>query len=98
MAVDRAIGTELLIRDDVGQEQPTPFSRDVLYRVIAGRYEAQRPTIITSNGADAQLEERLGGAAVSRLYEMSEPVVLKATDYRQEILRARQAQSRESAA
>ena len=96
-AVDRAISAELLILDDVGQEQPTPFSRDVLYRVIAGRYEAQRPTIITSNGADAQPEERLGGAAVSRLYEMSERIVLKATDYRQEILRARQAQSKEAA-
>ncbi len=89
-AVDRAARVELLILDDVGQEQPTEFSRDVLYRVIAGRYEQALPTIITSNGGDTQLKERLGGAAVSRLYEMTEPVVVKATDYRQEILRTRQ--------
>lgn len=88
-AADRAVSAELLVLDDVGQEQPTQFSRDVLFRVISGRYEEQRPTILTSNGADAQLEERLGGAAVSRLYEMTEAVVLTAADYRPEILRAR---------
>lgn len=97
-AVDRAVGAEFLILDDVGQEQPTPFSRDVLYRVITGRYEQARPTIITSNGGDVQLAERLGGAAVSRLFEMCDPVLVKAGDYRQEIMRARQSPAKGKAA
>lgn len=84
-AVDESVSADLLILDDLGQEQSTDFNRDVLYRVLHGRYEASRPLIVTSNGGDAQLKERLGGAAVSRLYEMTRAAVLKATDYRAEL-------------
>jgi DNA replication protein DnaC len=90
-AVDDAICAELLILDDVGQEQSSSFARDVIYRVLNGRYEMQRPLILTSNAGDEQLEERLGGAAVSRLYEMTQPLILKAKDYRQELARSRSA-------
>jgi DNA replication protein DnaC len=82
--LERALNADLLILDDLGQEQVTKFARDIVYRVINGRYEAARPLIITTNAGDSQLRERLGGAAVSRLYEMTRPVLIEADDYRKQ--------------
>jgi DNA replication protein DnaC len=81
--VERAIGAELLILDDFGQEVGTDFARDVVARVIYGRYEAVRPTLITSNLGPQALGKAVGGAVVSRIQEMTEMVSLAATDYRQ---------------
>lgn len=80
--VDDAIREELLVLDDLGQEVGTEFTRDVVARVIFGRYEAARPTIITSNHGPKGLTDIFGGAVVSRLHEMCDSLVLKASDYR----------------
>lgn len=89
--VDEAIRADLLVLDDLGQEQSGDFSRDVIYRTINGRYEANRPLIVTTNAGDEQLERRYGGATVSRLLEMARPVIFseEVTDYRTEIRKAR---------
>ena len=80
--VEDAIGAELLVLDDFGQEAGTEFTRDIVARVIFGRYEAARPTIITTNLGPKALTETFGGAVVSRLHEMTRPLVVSATDYR----------------
>lgn len=82
--VEDAVRAELLLLDDLGQENPTPFAREVLYAVVDGRYQARRPTLATSNLGDVQLRDQLGGALVSRLAEMCEPALLTASDYRAE--------------
>lgn len=92
--VEAATAADLLIMDDIGQEHPSSFGRGVLMRLIDARYQDGRPTLFTSNGGDEQLADRLGGAAVSRLFEMAPPVVLKATDYRRELARGRTGGSR----
>ncbi len=83
-AVERAVSARLLLLDDLGQEQASDFSRDVLFRVVNGRYEAEKPTIITANMGDEQLASQYGAALPSRLYEMTKLVRLTATDYRVE--------------
>ena len=39
----------LLLIDDLGSEQPTEWSVDRIFRIINGRYNANLPTIVTSN-------------------------------------------------
>lgn len=80
--VEQAIGAELLVLDDFGQEVGTEFTRDVVARVVFGRYEADSPTLITSNHGPKALTSIFGGAIVSRLHEMCEVATMTATDYR----------------
>jgi DNA replication protein DnaC len=61
---------DLLVLDDVGAESTTDWVRDRLYLIINRRYENARPTIITTNCDEHELESRLGARIVSRLYEM----------------------------
>lgn len=87
--VDRMVAAELLLLDDLGQESVTAWSRDLVYRVLDGRYQEGRPCVVTSNLGDAQLRDVYGEALVSRLYEMTDPVEINATDYRAELAKAR---------
>jgi len=41
--------TQLLVLDELGTQQPTPWIRDVLYLVINTRYSRRLPTIFTTN-------------------------------------------------
>jgi DNA replication protein DnaC len=80
--VDDAIGAELLVLDDLGQESGSDFTRDIIARVVFGRYDAARPTIFTSNLGTKGMTDALGGAVTSRLHEMTRPVTWIAKDYR----------------
>jgi DNA replication protein DnaC len=85
----RAVRADLLVLDDLGQERPTEFARETVFEVIAARYDAEAPMIVTSNLGDAQLRDAYGEALVSRLYESTELVTVTASDYRAEIARER---------
>jgi DNA replication protein DnaC len=41
--------TQLLVLDELGTQQPTPWIRDVLYLVINTRYTRRLPTLFTTN-------------------------------------------------
>jgi len=41
--------TQLLVLDELGTQQPTPWIRDVLYLVINTRYTRKLPTVFTTN-------------------------------------------------
>lgn len=47
--LDPLMDAELLILDELGSQQPTPWVRDVLYLIINGRYTRRLPTIFTTN-------------------------------------------------
>ena len=49
----------LLVLDDMGKEKATIWSTEQLFRVIDARYNAELPTIVTSNYGSRQLVERL---------------------------------------
>jgi len=74
---------DLLVLDELGSVKPTQFVQDLLYYVINSRYNTVRPTIFTTNatdepGADGQrLVDKIGERLRSRLYEMTEQIVIK---------------------
>ena len=110
--LDPVLNTGLLVLDDLGARQPTPFVHEILYLIVNTRYVNQRPTIFTTNlqleppatktpgpereafsqplafdqsesGSRAHLlSNRLQPLLVSRLFEMTKPVVLTGEDYR----------------
>ena len=59
----------LLVIDEVGATKPTEFELAVLFAVINGRYEEQRPTVILSNLPPMDLERAVGARAWDRLRE-----------------------------
>jgi DNA replication protein DnaC len=59
----------LLVIDEVGATKPTEFELAVLFAVINGRYEEQRPTIVLSNLPVMDLERAVGARAWDRLRE-----------------------------
>jgi DNA replication protein DnaC len=77
----------LLILDDLGTENTTPWAREKLYQLINHRYNEVLPTVITSNLAP----EAIDGRIFSRMCDPAlcqEIIRMNAGDYRQRHLRA----------
>ncbi len=85
------VEADLLVMDELGSQKPTDFVRDMLYHVINTRYNEKRVTIFTTNyldnpsQRDESLESRIGTRLRSRLWEMSDPVMIEGDDYRRSI-------------
>jgi DNA replication protein DnaC len=47
--LDPLVNAELLVLDELGAQQPTPWVRDVLYLMINHRYTRRLPTLFTTN-------------------------------------------------
>lgn len=71
----------MLVLDDLGIESPTPWATEKLYQIINYRYNAQLPTVITTNHKIEDMEQRLR----SRLsdIDIAERIAITAPDYRQ---------------
>ncbi|MGH2562362.1 MAG: ATP-binding protein [Thermomicrobiales bacterium] len=50
---------QLLILDDLGTENTTPWAREKLYQIFNHRYNEQLPTVVTSNQDFKRIEERV---------------------------------------
>lgn len=95
------LDAEVLVLDDLGAGRTSAWARDVMHDVISYRYNRSLPLVMTSNrptgekGPSAEktegltLEDRLGEALMSRLYEMCLVVPVEAKDFRRCILHAR---------
>ncbi len=70
----------LLILDDLGTEQTTPWAREKLYQLFNHRYNEQLPTVITSNQDYKHIDQRI----LSRMLDtrLSQRVFIEADDYR----------------
>lgn len=70
----------VLILDDLGTQSATPWAQEKLYQIFNYRYNAQLPTVITTNQDLAELDPRLR----SRLLhiEFVEQVKILAPDFR----------------
>lgn len=77
---DRVRNIPLLIIDDLGAESPTPWAQEKLYQIFNHRYNAQLPTVVTSNVELERIEPRLR----SRLVDMDlvRKIVIDAPDFR----------------
>jgi len=82
----------LLALDDLGTENPTPWARDRLYRLVNRRYLARMPTIVTTNLGPDRMVERVGDQTLSRLWGASLVIEFRGSDYR---TRAKQATLRQ---
>lgn len=73
-------GAFLLVLDDLGTENTTPWAREKLYQIINHRYNERLPTIITSNQDHSRMDERV----VSRLLDrgLTTDVFIDAEDFR----------------
>lgn len=87
----RAKDAELLILDDLGQEHANEFVRTKLHELLDARYQAARPTIVTSNHSEDEIAGRIGEPALSRIREMCDRHVVTATDYRPAMAERRRA-------
>ena len=72
----------LLVIDDLGKERPSPFTNELFYRVVNGRYKDRLPMIITSNYGVESLSERLDYPVFSRLVDTCKVVEMRGIDYR----------------
>ena len=70
----------LLILDDLGAQSSTPWAQEKLYQILNHRYNAQLPTVITTNHELEDLDPRIR----SRIAELewSSVVHILAPDYR----------------
>lgn len=72
---------DVLVLDDLGVQQDTPWAREKLYRIIANREDRALPTIVTTNQPLETLEPRVESRLYTHLYG-DEVVVIDAPDYR----------------
>ncbi len=70
----------LLVLDDLGAEQSTPWAQETLYQIINYRYIWRLPTVLTSNCEPGRLDPRI----FSRICDISlgQRIILDAVDYR----------------
>jgi DNA replication protein DnaC len=70
----------LLVLDDLGTENATPWAREKLYQIINHRYIEQMPTVITTNVDLRKIDERI----VSRMldHRLTQFIELDAEDFR----------------
>lgn len=75
---------QLLMIDDLGAAKPSEWTEEINFRLINHRYENRLPTIITSNVLPKELTDRVGERVASRLVGMSDRVVIRGGDRRNE--------------
>ncbi len=70
----------LLVLDDLGTENATPWAKEKLYQIINHRYMEQLPTVITSNVDHKKVEDRI----LSRIldHRLTTYIEMDAEDYR----------------
>ena len=79
---ERMRKADLLVIDDLGKENLSAFTKNVLYRVVNGRYKDKLPLIITSNYGIESLSERLDYGTFSRIVDLCKVVEMRGIDYR----------------
>jgi len=86
--IEKYVKAPLLILDDWGKEyykkekEGMSWADEKIFAIINGRYENMAPIIITSNLSFTQLERKIDGSIMSRLFEMVQGVTLVGEDYR----------------
>jgi DNA replication protein DnaC len=71
---------EILILDDLGTQNATPWAEEKLYQILNARYVAKRPTVITTNLDLDELDPRLYSRLSDRI--LVEEVEILAPDFR----------------
>ena len=86
--VSKLINADLLLFDELGASKLSEWVQDYIYHIFNKRYNNKKLTVCASNYSDTQvkdietLAQRIGTRIRSRLYEMTETLEIKGTDYR----------------
>jgi len=87
--------TEVVLLDDLGGRQFSPWLEETLSHIVTTRYNEKRSTLVTTNYMEdaagvrgPTLKDRIGPRVHSRLQEMCHVVRVEAQDYRQVARRA----------
>jgi DNA replication protein DnaC len=71
---ERIRNSPVLVLDDLGTQAPTPWAQEKLFQLINHRFNAQLPTVVTTNLApeqfDDRLRTRLTDAALAHVYTL----------------------------
>lgn len=86
------LGTEVVLLDDLGGRQFSPWVEETLAHIVTTRYNDKKATLVTTNYLDLAskrqvptLKDRIGPRVRSRLHEMCHLVLVEANDFRSEI-------------
>jgi DNA replication protein DnaC len=83
---ERVRNAPVLVLDDLGTQAPTPWAQEKLFQLINHRFNSRLPTVVTTNLAPEQIDERLRtrltDASIARVYviESRRPSELTALD------------------
>jgi len=89
--------TDVLVLDELGAQNPSPWVRDMVGYVLSSRYNENKVTVITTNYFDPEdgqssrsavadsLVDRIGVRMRSRLFEMCKTIKMDGDDYRRTI-------------
>lgn len=90
--LEPVFNADVLVLDELGASKPTDWVRDTMMQIINTRYNDRRVTIFTTNYRDERpndksetLEDRIGSALRSRLYEMCKAIKIDGEDYRKRL-------------
>lgn len=70
----------VLVLDDLGTENTTPWAKEKLFQLFNHRYTTRLPTVITTNHKPEVLDERIYSRMCDR--SVSERIIMTAGDYR----------------
>lgn len=90
--MNKLIAAELLLFDELGASKLSEWVQDNVYHIFNKRYNNQKLTVCATNYPDKPtnnqetLAQRIGTRIRSRLYEMTESLEIKGTDYRKRYL------------
>lgn len=79
---DLVMQTDLLILDDLGTEQTTPFYTSTIYNIINTRLNRNIPTIISTNLSYENIQKRYDERVVSRITTQYKNIQFSGTDIR----------------
>jgi len=89
------LSSEVVLLDDLGGRQFSPWVEETLAHIVTTRYNDRKATLVTTNYLDdppdkrsPSLKERIGPRVRSRLHEMCHLVMIRADDYRSNVKRA----------
>lgn len=91
--IQKLTSVDLLLFDELGASQVSPWVYDNIYYLLNRRYNEQKLTVCATNYFDLEkesresLEARVGDRIRSRLYEMTDAMVIKGADFRRKTLR-----------
>ncbi len=73
---ERVRNAPLLVLDDLGAQSATPWAQEKLFQIINHRFNTRLPTIVTTNLAPDQIDDRLrtrlSDAGIGRIYVLEQ--------------------------